>query len=305
MCARFWIICAGAIATSAAYAEAPVRLYLENISLGTEVRTDDAILWRPVVDGISRYQLRLPESSVEDAIKFEDTSALFYMSQKNDPGLQLVRQHTGNVNITITPDHTITTYTHSLTPALSYYVGAQVETENIRQLFGASWRTITGYTQLDQLNAGFDRNVVNFSWTRSELSSDEHSERLYSISSDAGNLQASYGKRWFDLFRRTDVLAEIGIDEASLVIGTQLEHNLGSAVGFVGAVGNLSSGKTNLIMGMRYALRERTEIKATTNTELASDNVQSLKSLRGAALPSHWRRSVHLNARDMAASSAQ
>ena len=125
---------------------------------------------------------------------------------------------------------------------------------------------------------------------------DERSERLYSISSNSGDLQARFGTRWFDLFQGTDVLSEVGIDDEALVIGAQLERSLGSATGFVGAMGDLSTGYIDLTLGLQYALGQKAEINATTQTGLASQTVQSLKSLRRATLPSHWRNSVHLEA---------
>ena len=112
---------------------------------------------------------------------------------------------------------------------------------------------------------------------------------MYSISSNSGDLQARFGTRWFDLFQRTDLLSEVGVDRDALVIGAQLERGLGSANGFIGAMSNLSNGNVDLTLGVRYALGQSAEIDATTNTGLVSQNIQSLKSLRSAALSSHWR----------------
>ena len=67
------------------------KLFLGNTSSHKEVSTGEAIIWRPAVDGLTRYQLRLPRSGVRDALKYQDSSALFYMSKTSDLGLQLVR----------------------------------------------------------------------------------------------------------------------------------------------------------------------------------------------------------------------
>ena len=58
----------------------------------------------------------------------------------------------------------------------------------------------------------------------------------------------------------------------------------------------ISQQVTSLTLGLRYALGQKAEINATTHTGLASHTIQSLKSLRRAALPRHWRNSVHLGA---------
>jgi hypothetical protein len=294
MSARFWILCAGALSANITHAEAPSA----EIFLG-DAASEDRLAWQPALNGLARYQLQLPHSGVEDAEKYQDTAALFYLSQKSDLGLQLVEEQENNLKFALTPEETKAIYTQSLTPALSYHLGLQVEGKGSRTHLGASWRTVTGHTQLDEVAGTVAGSDVTITWARSNLSDDERSERLYSISSNSGDLQARFGTRWFDLFQGTDVLSEVGIDDEALVIGAQLERSLGSANGFVGAISNLSTGNIDLTLGLRYALGRKAEINATTDTVLASQNVQSLKSLRSAALPSHWRNSVHLGARDI------
>ena len=159
-----------------------------------------------------------------------------------------------------------------------------------------SWRKVTGHTQLDQTTATRTGNVVNVSWTRTKLASADHLERLYSVSSHAGDFKARFGTRWFDFFQSTDLLAEVGSDDDAFVIGAQLELGIGSAAVFLGAVSNLSSGNTDFNFGVEYHLGKHTKVSAATQSGLISREVQSLKSLRRAALPSHWRESVDLSA---------
>ena len=292
MSVRFWILCAGALSANITHAEAPSA----EIFLG-DAPALDRLTWQPALDGLARYQLQLPHSGVEDAQKYRDTSALFYLSQKSDLGLQLAEKRENNLKFTLTPEDSKVIYTQSLTPALSYHLGLQVEGTGSGAHLGASWRTVTGHTQLDEVAGTVEGSDVTLTWARSNLSNDERSERLYSISSNSGDLKASFGTRWFDLLQGMDVLSEVGIDNEALVIGAQLERSLGSASGFVGAMGDLSTGNIDLTLGLRYALGQKVEIHTTTHTGLASQNVQSLKSLRRAALPRHWRNTVHLEAR--------
>ena len=292
MSARFWIICAGALSANIVHAEAPsAELFLGDTT------PSDTLIWQPSLNGLTRYQLQLPQSGIKDAQKYKDTSALFYLSQKSDLGLQLVEEQEGHLNFTLTPEDAKAIYTRSLTPALSYHLGLEVEGDGSGTHLGATWRTATGHTQLDKIMATLEDSDVFLSWARSDLSNDERSERLYSIASNSGNLQARFGARWFDLFQGTDVLSEVGVDRDALVIGAQLERGLGSANGFIGAMSNLSTGNVDLTLGVQYALGQKAEINTTTNTSLASQNIQSLKSLRRAALPSHWRNYIHLGAR--------
>ena len=121
-------------------------------------------------------------------------------------------------------------------------------------------------------------------------------ERLYSVSSEAGDFKARFGTRWFDFFQSADILAEVGVDGDAFVIGAQIEREIGSAAVFFGAVSNLASGNTDFGLGVEYHFGKHTKVGATTQTGLISREVQSLKSLRRAALPSHWRNSVDISA---------
>ena len=121
-------------------------------------------------------------------------------------------------------------------------------------------------------------------------------ERLYSVSSEAGDFKARFGTRWFDFFQSSDMLAEVGVDGDAFVIVAQIEREIGSAAVFFGAVSNLSSGNIDLSLGVEYHFGKQTQVSATTQSGLISREVQSLKSLRRAALPSHWRKSVDISA---------
>ena len=298
MLTRIWIVCAGTLLASTVYADIPsAKLFLGNTSAPKEVGSGEAIIWRPAVDGLTRYQLRLPRSGVRDALKYQDSSALFYMSQTSDLGLQLVRDQIGEINVSLVPEHSRARYTHtqSLTHQLSFHLGVEVDSETAGPALGVSWRNVTNHIQLDQTTAALTGNRVNVSWTRTKLSSADHLERLYSVSSHAGDFQASFGTRWFDFFQSTDMLAEVGFDDDAFVIGAQLERGIGSAAVFLGAVSNLSSGTTDFSLGVEYQLGKHATVGATTQTGLISHAVHSLKSLRRAALPSHWRKSVDLS----------
>ena len=272
------------------------KLFLGNTSSHKEVSTGEAIIWRPAVDGLTRYQLRLPRSGVRDALKYQDSSALFYMSQTSDLGLQLVRDQAGDIRVSVAPEHYWAKYTRSLTDQLSYHLGVEVSSETARPSLGASWRNVTSNTQLDQTTATLTGSRVDVTWTRTKLSSADHLERLYSVSSYAGDFKARFATRWFDFFQSTDMLAEVGVDDDAFVIGAQLERGTGSAAVFLGAISNLSSGNTDFSFGVEYQLGKHTQVSATTQSGLISREVQSLKSLRRAALPRHWRESVDLSA---------
>ena len=173
MSARFWILCAGALSANITHADAPSA----EILLG-DAASEDGLVWQPTLNGLARYQLQLPQSGVEDAQKYQDTAALFYLSQKNDLGLQFAEGRENNLKFTLTPEDSKVTSTQSLTPALSYHLGLLVEGKESRAHLGASWRRVTGHTQLDEVTGTVEGSDVTLTWARSYLSEDERSERL-------------------------------------------------------------------------------------------------------------------------------
>ena len=177
MSARVWILCAGALSANITHAEAASA----EIFLG-DAASEDGLVWQPAFNGLARYQLQLPQSGVEDAQKYQDTAALFYLSQKSDLGLQFAEERENDLSFTLTPEYSKVIYTQSLTPALSYHLGLQVEGKESGAHLGASWRTVTGHTQLDEITATLEGSDVTLSWARSKLADHERSERLYSIS---------------------------------------------------------------------------------------------------------------------------
>ena len=129
MSARFWILCAGALSANITHAEAPSA----EIFLG-DATSEDGLVWQPALNGLARYQLQLPQSGVEDAQKYQDTAALFYLSQKSDLGLQLAETRENDLRFKLTPGDSKVIYTQSLTPGLSYHLGLQIEGTERRTL---------------------------------------------------------------------------------------------------------------------------------------------------------------------------
>ena len=295
MSARIYLLLISAWTASATLADRPQnQLYLGDAASSLEGGVEEHILWQPEEAGLSRYQLRIPRSGVPNALKYQDSAALFYLSQKSDLGLHLLQTDPSQLSVSLTPEKSITTYTQFLTPALSYHLGVEVTSDLVEPLLGASWRSVSGHMQLDQTSATVRETDAELSWMRSQLKSDERSERLYSVSNQTGGVTARLGTRWFDFFENADLLAEVGVDDDAFVVGAQFEQQLGSADAYVGAVRNFSSGRADLVLGVKYGFGTDGSIAAATQTGLVSSGAQSLKPLRRAALPQHWRDSVHL-----------
>lgn len=250
--------------------------------------------WQPEIEGLIRYSLTFPTRSIEQALKYQDTSALYYLSRESDPGLGLIAPKNGTFDISYRGNAFQASYVQPFSEALSYHVGVNAENETASPIIGGHWRNISGHRQLDRIKAGLTGSSADLSWTRTALQSNENAERIYALSASENELQASFGTRWFDLFQKTDVLAEVSLNDQDLRLGAQLEHPFGSANGYVGISSTLSSGQSDVVMGLRYALGENIKVNANDGPGLLSGAAPSLKALRRAALPRLWRENISL-----------
>lgn len=251
-------------------------------------------VWQPEIDGLTRYRLTFPTRSIEQALKYQDTSALYYLARERDQGIGLVAPKNGTFDFCYRENAFRATYVQTISPALSYHVGLSMENETALPIIGGSWRNISGHLRLDQIKAGFIGSSAELSWTRTALQSNEGAERIYALFASENNLEASYGIRWFDLFQKTDVLAEVSLNTRDLRLGAQLERQFGNANGYVGISSVLPTGQSNLVIGLRYALGENVKLQADDGHKLLSGAAPSLKDLRRAALPRLWREDISL-----------
>ena len=98
--------------------------------------------WQPEIEGLSRYTLTFPTRSIEQALKYQDTSALYYLSRESDPGLALVAPKNGTFDFAFNEQAFEASFTQPFSPALSYHVGLRVENETALPMIGGSWRNI-------------------------------------------------------------------------------------------------------------------------------------------------------------------
>ena len=280
----------GPLAAEVRYAQVSLPAIAEQVSKSGARAAE----WQPEIEGLTRYTLTFPTSSIDEAIKYQDTSALYYLSRESDPGLGLIAPKNGTFDFAFHEQTFEASFTQPFSPALSYHVGLRVENETALPMIGGSWRSISGHRQLDRIKAGLTGSSADLSWTRTALKGDENAEHIYALSASDTTLEASYGTRWFDLFQKTDVLAEVSLNNQDLRLGAQLERRFGSTNGYLGISSALSSGQSDLVMGLRYALGENIKVNANDGPGLLSGAAPSLKALRRAALPRLWRENISL-----------
>jgi len=296
MFARVWIITASAWAASAALADPPkTQIVLNDLTSASPNTASDKIVWKPEASGITRYEVKIPLDGVERALKYQDTSELFYMSQKKDLGIGLAKQQNGTFSFSISPQSSTATFSKSWSPVISYHLGVDVESNEVAPSLGGSLRHVTGHTQLDQVTVSVSAQRTKGAWARARLSWDEKSETLYRVSITDGNLGASFGMRWFDFFRDTNVLAKVALVQGSIQIGGQIERQFNHVNGFLGLASDLKSRETGVVLGIQYKLGNLEISNAKWSSEFFSTKAPSLSSVRHLNLASQWRNNIQIN----------
>ena len=293
MFARVWIITASAWAASAALADPPkTQIVLNDLTSASPNTASDKIVWKPEASGITRYEVKIPLDGVERALKYQDTSELFYMSQKKDLGIGLTKQQNGTFSFSISPQSSTATFSKSWSPVISYHLGVDVESNEVAPSLGGSLRHVTGHTQLDQVTVSVSAHRTEGAWARARLSWDEKSETLYRVSITDGNLGASFGMRWFDFFGDTNVLAKVALEQGSIQIGGQIERQFNHVNGFLGLASDLKSRETGVVFGIQYKLGNLEISNSKWSSEFFSSNAPSLELVRRPYLAAKWRNDI-------------
>ena len=254
----------------------------------------EPVIFKPVSDRLSRYSLSLPRHGVSEAIQYQDTASLYYLSHVDDAGLALEQNEVGALNLYMTPKLSRLYYRHPLSPSLSFNLGAKLVEDEIIPSVGSELRYVTGHQGLlksvvNITNAGFDSF---FSHTK--LNARENLERIWAFSLSTNKSRLAYGIRWFDFIRGDDLLVEFGLNDKDPVYGLQLERNLNAATFYAGVLTRVTSNKVEAFWGMKFEFSNHTHIRLESDHSLISGSTQSLRNLRRGTLPALWRSQVNI-----------
>ena len=256
---------------------------------------NEPIVWRPISDQLSRFTLTLPSYGVHDAIKYQDTTSLYYLSNVEDSGLSLAKDIDGTFDFYLNPELSVYQYHHPITPAISLSAGAKFDGDEHMPILAGEYRSIRGDLTFQKHYLEISDSFVNLMMERTELNPNENLEEIWSISLSPNHTRVSYGWRWFEVIGKENLLAEISFFDEDLVFGWQIERVFDTTTGFLGSLTNTVSRETEAFWGIRYDFARGSEILVESDHRLLTNSAQSLAVLRGSALPDLWRSNVSLN----------
>jgi hypothetical protein len=192
------------------------------------------LTWTPSVRGISKYTFNLPQYGVAEAIRFEDTASLFYLSDIKEREFTVIEDLGPFIDITLSP-----------------------QSNSIELRWPVSRRAFSGIkvTDRDGLNAYVTGNVITSTTAHSihqlgvelgeeieievtgtKLNLGESSEQFYQVTAsslDDQRYSVSYGQRYWQAVGDLDAAWVIGSDADDLFAVFQLEKNFGSTSAFL------------------------------------------------------------------------
>ena len=191
------------------------------------------LTWTPSVRGISKYTFNLPQYGVAEAIRFEDTASLFYLSDIKEREFTVIEDLGPFIDITLSP-----------------------QSNSIELRWPVSRRAFSGIkvTDRDGLNAYVTGNVITSTTAHSihqlgvelgeeieievtgtKLNLGESSEQFYQVTAsslDDQRYSVSYGQRYWQAVGDLDAAWVIGSDADDLFAVFQLEKNFETTSAF-------------------------------------------------------------------------
>lgn len=247
------------------------------------------LVWQPSHDGLTRYQLTIPQKGIDEAIQFRDTSALFYMSTQTDNGIALVQQDNAHLTISMSEDVYGVQYSKPISSNLTFDIGTKIVHQKFTPIFGLSFRSVISHLSLDEFSILYKGDYLDTHWSRSILSDLENSETMWTLEKRQDQFLAGWGYRWFDVIDGYDILGEASFNGKNSVVTAQFETDFGSLNSYFGGQIDLSSKEALILLGGTWSLNRDLSLSISKKSTMLSTKAQSLKSVRRAMLSSYWR----------------
>jgi len=257
--------------------------------------TKPNLTWEPRVDGITRFLKILSPDGVQDAIKYGDTSALFYTSLLEDRGVKVVQPQPQKGSLSYTPAEITLNYGNSFNSNFSYEFGAIIDEASITPSLLLQHLKENGHLTLDRHKVFSTPDYSEIVWSRTNLVMDEKSEMLRSLGLGTNGIYAGIGMRFFDILGKNDAVGAVSYSDSEFLLSSQIERPFRTGQGYIKASTNLFSSNIELSIGIRFSLSNLLEVKMSSRSQEDLMLAPSLRKVRRASLPALWRSRVRIS----------
>ena len=263
------------------------NLKLSDLSSGANHRVT---VWKPNLVGLSRNEFRLPARGIADAIKYSDTSALYYLSDKRDTGLSLGQREGASLQIQLGSEISSVSYTVPISTATDFKLVGEVGAQ-ARLGVNLSYKFVGPKLNLNVITASLMEDKISGRIEGVTLTPNEQGENFWSIDTQSDGRYA-IGSRWFGVARDFDTALTLGYADARAYLqgAVEFENNLGG--NFLG-IRATEKDSAEILFGisMQFEKSGRAFNRSTYDIYSPSGTL-TLKFIADSQLPRFWQTSV-------------
>lgn len=263
------------------------NLNLSDLSSGADHRVT---VWKPNLVGLSRNEFRLPARGIADAVKYGDTSALYYLTDIKDTGLNLGHREGASLQIQLGSEISSVNYTAPISAATDFALvgefGAQA-----RLGVNLSYKFVGPKLNLNVITASLMEDKISTRIEGVKLSPGEQGENFWSIDTQSDGRYA-IGRRWFGVEHDLDTSLTLGYSDAQAYLqgAVEFENNLGG--NFLGIRAG-EKGPAEILFGIRMKFEQSSRTVNRSFYDIHSpQGTLTLKFIADSQLPRFWQTSV-------------
>lgn len=258
--------------------------------------------WEPLLDGVSRFDFKIPTAAFKNAQRYGDTNALYYMSEISDDGFRIRSREKFALELSFDPETPYLQLSFPYSSNISLYTKSGLNSAKNSHYIGASYRFPNANGKgLSYTTLSTDLSTLRLEFDRSILSENDTYETFYRIGltsdSDVSG-DFSVGRRWFDFFESQDVLFESTLEKTSSKLFAGLELNYKKVDFSYGFQFQKTQGrpKTEFVVAASILITDKERVKmivSTTQIPVRNQGViirnDILHGFRKSNLPTLWR----------------
>lgn len=252
------------------------------------------LVWRPASSEFTRFEVILPQAAIEEALRYHDSSTLYYLASVRDNGVKLHPKPQPTYALSWAPEGLEAFARFSVAP--SYFVTVGVSNIGFEPSPLAELEYITSPSPLTVsiVSAGF-ADGPSIGYARTQLSSDETFETYWSLSYEAygGTIAAGYGATWFTCLAEIDCAAGADWAGEEITSGIELRRDFDDFTG-VARVTFQNNERPTFAVGLTRHFGNSSAKISSSRQRLDIFDSASLKGIRYRGLPAAWRRDISL-----------
>lgn len=258
-------------------------------------------IWTPISGNLNRFSVLLPAMGISEALRYNDTSSLYYLSEISEHELSAWPSAAPSFDFTLAPDYIEARALWTLNTSLELGVDVTAVDSKTTPALHVRAMFPKGSMQYSALGLSISKEP-QISWQVTTLRLDENAENLLFakfVDGSDSSFSLSYGERYWGIGSGVDFAWSTGILENDPYANIQFEKlwdevrgsfsltvQEGKSVRFgLGIEISISSGKLGTL-----------NVKGLSrNSDSTVLENRSLRTLRRAHLPSQWNRDINLS----------